>query len=208
MPLEKIKRLKNVGEIEYTEKKSVFIGFSAFAENENRALEIIKDRKKKYADATHNVYAYITNGGTVQRYSDDKEPQGTAGMPVLGAIRKSGLTDICVVVTRYFGGILLGASGLVRAYSAAATEAIEAGGVAVYEQYSVMRVRCSYSDYQKLLPELNATGAKTDSVQYGSEVEIIFAVKEEISELFCRRINEIFAGKITPEKTGSRLDFE
>ncbi|MGM9646270.1 MAG: IMPACT family protein [Eubacteriales bacterium] len=208
MALEKIKRLKNIGEIEHIDKKSVFIGFSAFAENENRALEIVRERKKKYADATHNVYAYITDGGSVQRYSDDKEPQGTAGMPVLGAIRKSGITDICVVVTRYFGGILLGAGGLVRAYSTAASEAIEAGGIAVYEQYSVMRIVCSYSDYQKLLPELSAVGAKTDSVEYGSHVEVVFAVKEEISDLFCRRINEIFAGKLMPEKVGNRLDFE
>ena len=208
MALEKIKRLKNIGEIEYIEKKSTFIGFSAFAENENRALEIIKERKKKYADATHNVYAYITDNGSVQRYSDDKEPQGTAGMPVLGSIRKSGLTDICVVVTRYFGGILLGAGGLVRAYSTAASEAIEAGGVSVYEQYSVMRVCCSYSDYQRLLPELNTISAKIDSVQYASQVEIVFAVREEISDAFCRRINEIFAGRVTVEKTGTRLDFE
>ena len=131
--MEKIKRLKNSAEIEFIEKKSIFIGFSAIVKNEEEALSIIREKKKKYQDATHNVYAYITDNGNITRYSDDGEPQGTAGMPVLNSIRMSGISDVLVVVTRYFGGTLLGAGGLVRAYSTAASMALDAGGVAEYE---------------------------------------------------------------------------
>lgn len=139
MNQEKIKRLRQSAEIEFIERKSVFIGYSAIVKNEEEALEIIKQRKKKFADATHNVYAYIIGDGTIARYSDDGEPQGTSGMPTLNAIRMSGITDVCVVITRYFGGILLGAGGLVRAYSTAASMALEAGGVSVLKNIMSMR---------------------------------------------------------------------
>lgn len=208
MPLEKIKRPRGVGEIEYVEKKSIFIAYSAIAKNEEQALEIIKERKKKYADATHNVYAYITENGTIQRYSDDAEPQGTAGMPVLSAIRKCSLIDTCVVVTRYFGGILLGAGGLVRAYSSAASKAIEAGGIAVFEEYTVMSVDCSYSDYQKLTSELSAFSAKIDSTEFSSSVNVIFAVKKEKTSVFLKRTNEIFAARLIFKVVCDRFDFE
>ena len=142
MAEKKIKRLKNSAKIEFVEKKSLFIGFSTIVKNEDEALEIIKKKKKEYSDATHNVYAYMI-GENIARYSDDNEPQGTAGMPVLNSIRMSGVTDVLVVVTRYFGGILLGAGGLVRAYSTAASMAIEAGGEAIFENYSVVQIKCS-----------------------------------------------------------------
>ena len=110
-------------EIETVEKKSRFIANLAPAKDENEAKEHIEKIKNRFSDATHNVYAYYIDYGTYARYSDDGEPQGTAGMPTLNALKMSGLTDICVVVTRYFGGILLGAGGLVRAYSGAARAA-------------------------------------------------------------------------------------
>ena len=105
MSEKKIKRLRQSAQIEFTEKKSLFIGFSTIVKNEDEALAIIKSKKKEFADATHNVYAYMI-GDSIARYSDDNEPQGTAGMPVLNAIRMSGITDVLVVVTRYFGGIM------------------------------------------------------------------------------------------------------
>lgn len=205
MSNKKIKRLKSTAQIEFTEKKSLFIGYSTIVKNEDEALSIIKQKKKEYADATHNVYAYII-GDSIARYSDDNEPQGTAGMPVLNSIRMSGLTDVLVVVTRYFGGILLGAGGLVRAYSTSASMALEAGGVTVYEEYTVMRLNCSYSDYGKTVTELASADAIIDSTDFADEVSIEFAVKEEIKDTFLERIKDVFAGRLIPTVLSNRID--
>lgn len=201
----KIKRLKNVAKIEFVEKRSVFIGYSAIVKNEDEALEIIKQKKKEYSDATHNVYAYII-GDNVSRYSDDNEPQGTAGMPVLNAIRMSGITDVLVVVTRYFGGILLGAGGLVRAYSTAASMALEAGGISIFEDYSVYSIHCSYSDYGKIIIELNNHEAIIDNTDFSDTVKIDFAIKSDVSYNFVECINDAFNGRIVPIFKYSRID--
>lgn len=205
MAEKKIKRLKNTAEIEYTEKKSLFIGFSTTVKNEEEALEIIKQKKRQFSDATHNVYAYII-GDTIARYSDDKEPQGTAGMPVLNAIRMSEISDVLVVVTRYFGGTLLGAGGLVRAYSTAASMALKEGGVTTFESYSVFDISCPYSDYSKLSIELNAIDAILDKTEFNTEVQIQFAIREDLAEGFLSKITEIFAGRITPKLISTRID--
>ena len=201
----KIKRIRNTSQIEMTEKKSLFIGFSTIVKNEEEALEIIKQKKKQYSDATHNVYAYVI-GDQIARYSDDNEPQGTAGMPVLNAIRMAGIADVLVVVTRYFGGILLGAGGLVRAYSTTASLALEAAGVSIYENYTVLRVCCSYSDYGKLNTELNNFDAIVDSSEFGTDVVVQFAIKEEDCDNFIARITEVFASRIKPTILDSRID--
>lgn len=206
MANEKIKKLKKTAEIEFTEKKSVFIAIAVPIKSEEEALEIIKQRKKRYSDATHNVYAYTLGDGTLSRYSDDAEPQGTAGMPALNAIRMSGITDVCVVITRYFGGVLLGAGGLVRAYSTSASMALEAGGIAVYEEFVEIKATCSYSDYQKLQPILTSFEAIIDETEFASDVNLRFAISQEIFENFKLKINEAFAGKISLEITGNRLD--
>ena len=206
MANEKIKKLKKTAEIEFTEKKSLFIAIATPISSEEEALEFIKQRKKKYADATHNVYAYTLGDGTLSRYSDDAEPQGTAGMPALNAIRMSGITDVCVVITRYFGGILLGAGGLVRAYSTSASMALEAGGIAVYEEYIEVKSTCSYSDYQKLLPILTSYEAIVDETEFSSDVNLKFAISKEIFDDFKLKINEAFAGKVLLEISGVRLD--
>ena len=119
----------------YEEKKSVFIGECAPVRSEAEALSFINNIKKKYSDARHHVYAYILRENSIMRFSDDHEPQGTAGMPVLDSMRKRGCTDAVVVVTRYFGGILLGAGGLVRAYSHAARIALDAAHIITYHKY-------------------------------------------------------------------------
>ncbi|MBO5374548.1 MAG: YigZ family protein [Clostridia bacterium] len=206
MSTEKIKRLRSSAEIEFVEKKSVFIGFCASIENEEQALEIIKQRKKKFADARHNVYAYILGDGTISRYSDDSEPQGTAGMPVLNAIRMSGITDVCVVVTRYFGGILLGAGGLVRAYSTSASMALEAGGIAIYEDFFEIKCSCSYSDYQRLLPTLTGFSIIIDDTSFETDIVVNFAVPEDAFTELKEKINEAFAGRILLEIVGKRQD--
>ena len=206
MNQEKIKRLRQSAEIEFIERKSVFIGYSAIVKNEEEALEIIKQRKKKFADATHNVYAYIIGDGTIARYSDDGEPQGTSGMPTLNAIRMSGITDVCVVITRYFGGILLGAGGLVRAYSTAASMALEAGGIAVFEKYIEYEVSCSYSDYQKIQSILSSFDVITDNTDFGSDITVRFAVAEDKNENIQLKITEAFAARIKLRKLGERFD--
>lgn len=201
----KIKRLKESAKIEFVEKKSLFIGFSAIVKNEEEALSIIKSKKKEYSDATHNVYAYMI-GDSIARYSDDNEPQGTAGMPVLNSIRMSGITDVLVVVTRYFGGILLGAGGLVRAYSTAASMALEAGGEAVFENYIEMCIKCSYSDYGKVSTELANFDVIIDNTLFEDEVTLEFAVREDVSSVFLERINEAFCARVIPKIKGQRID--
>lgn len=205
MSSKKIKRLKHEAKIEFVEKKSVFIGFSTIVKNEDEALEIIKQKKKEYADATHNVYAYMI-GDTIARYSDDNEPQGTAGMPVLNSIRMSGLTDVLVVVTRYFGGILLGAGGLVRAYSTCASQALDAGEVEVFEDYCEYSIQCSYSDYGKLTTELQSFDVKIDNTDFGADVILNVAVKADVGEKLLSRITDLFAGRIAPKFIKIRVD--
>ena len=205
MSEKKIKRLKQTAQIEFIEKKSLFIGYAAYVSSEEEALAIIKSKKKEYADATHNVYAYVI-GDSIARYSDDNEPQGTAGMPALNSIRMSGITDVVVVITRYFGGILLGAGGLVRAYSTASSLALEAGGEAIYESYIEFQVKCPYSDYGKICTELTSFQALLDSTAFEDEVTLNFAIKEDNIDAFKKRITDAFSGRICPEITGSRID--
>ena len=201
----KIKRLRNSAVIEFVEKKSLFIGFAEIVKSEEEALAIIKAKKKEYADATHNVYAYII-GDDIARYSDDGEPQGTAGMPVLNSIRMAGITDVLVVITRYFGGILLGAGGLVRAYSTAASMALDAGGVAVFEPYIEMSIKCQYSDYGRVSTELGAFDVILDNTVFEEEVSVDFAVREDISTRLQEKICDAFCGRITPSIKGKRID--
>lgn len=199
--------LEKAGDSEYTEKKSVFLGHAAPAKSEEEALAFIKTQKGAFADARHNVWAYLMKGGIVARYSDDGEPQGTAGVPILDVIRKSGATDAVVVVTRYFGGILLGAGGLAHAYAHTAKAALDAAGIITYEEYSEFLLKCSYSDYQKYLAILPAYGALTDGTDFSERVELRFAVKSTVVGALCDKIREMSNGKDLPELTGKRFDY-
>jgi uncharacterized YigZ family protein len=194
--------------IEFEEKRSLFIGHAIPCTDEETALQFVKEKKKEFSDATHNVWAYYMKGGVLARYSDDGEPQGTAGMPTLDAIRKSGACDVCVVVTRYFGGILLGAGGLVRAYSKAAAEAVTAAGIVTYESFAQLGFTCTYSDYPKISNELPKFGAIVDSVDFAADVEVKFAVREEKQGDVCRKIAEMTAGRIEVKSLGTRFDCE
>lgn len=192
---------------EYTEKKSVFIGYASPVKTEREALDFINAVRKKHSDARHNVFAYQLNGGGIARYSDDGEPQGTAGVPVLEVIKKSGADDCVIVVTRYFGGILLGASGLVRAYSTAAKSAVDAAGVVTYESYREFTLECGYSEYQRVEAELPKYGVIVDSSDFGGNVAMRLAVKAAIYDEFSARLAEMFAGRVVPEPVGERFDF-
>lgn len=191
---------------EFEEKRSVFIGHACHASEVEEAMEFVKEKQSAYRDATHNVWAYYMKGGIVARYSDDGEPTGTAGMPTLDAIRKSGVDDTCVVVTRYFGGILLGAGGLVRAYSKAASLAVQAAGIVTYESFSELSVRLTYPDYQKVQNELPRFGAHIDGTDFTDSVLLRFAVKDEAADGVIKRFSELTAGRSVPQITGHRLD--
>jgi len=189
---------------EFTEKKSVFIGYTAPVSTAEEAEAFIQRIKKKHADARHNVSAY-TVGNSV-RYSDDGEPKGTGGVPVLEVIRKSGVDGTVVVVTRYFGGILLGASGLVRAYSKAAAMAIEAAGIVTYREYTECTVACDYSFYDKLLYDIGRRTVTVDGTEFGGNIVLRLAVLSTEYEAFEKALYSMSNGRILPEKTGTRLD--
>ncbi len=195
------------GSDEFEERRSLFIGHAKHIVSEQEAQEFVKQKKKEYSDATHNCWAYVLKGGIVARYSDDGEPQGTAGMPILDVIRKSGVCDAVVVVTRYFGGILLGAGGLVRAYSHGASIALDAAKIVTYEKYAELRLVCSYSDYQKyavLLPVFNAI---IDGTDFSDKVTVSFAVKETEVSLLQGKITEMSGGRDNAERVGERFDY-
>ena len=199
--------LAGEGSDEFEEKRSIFIGHAKHITSEDEAMEFIKAKKKEYSDATHNCWAYLLKGGIVARYSDDGEPQGTAGVPMLEAIRKSGVEDCVVVVTRYFGGILLGAGGLVRAYSHGTSVALAAAKVVTYEKYTEMQLDCSYSEYQKYSVILPTFGAIIDDTDFSDKVVIRFAVKETVVDKLVLKITEMSGGRDKPEKTGERFDY-
>jgi len=187
---------------EMTDRKSVFIGTAAPVSSEEEARALIEEMRREYHDASHNVYAYILNGGAIARYSDDGEPQGTAGIPVLNVLKMSGAEDLCVVVTRYFGGILLGAGGLVRAYSAAAKLAIEEAGIVAMTDYTLLRIRCSYSDYQKLTVQLPKLGATEDGTEFDSAVNILAGIETTQTEKLLNALSELTNGRAVTETVG------
>ena len=164
---------------EFVERKSRFMGFIKPVTTEAEALAFIREKQKKYWDATHNVYAYVLEGGNLCRFSDDGEPQGTAGIPVLDVLRKEGLTDCVVVVTRYFGGILLGAGGLVRAYSHGAKIAVDAGGVVEMRLCLEGEITCDYGQYGWIPAFLAEEGATVTDTRFGEAVTVCFSLPEE-----------------------------
>ena len=196
----------NTATAEFEEKRSVFLGHACHATTEEEAMAFVKSKQKEFNDATHNVWAYYMKNGILARYSDDGEPTGTAGLPALEAIRKSGVDDVCVVVTRYFGGILLGAGGLVRAYSKAAALAVEAAGVVTYENFTEFTVDTNYSDYQKILNELPKYGVIVDTTDYSDNVSLKLAVNETLFDTLFARISEMTADRAKVNVTGTRLD--
>lgn len=194
------------GETEYEEKKSVFLGLALPVHSEEEALEHVRKRREEMPDATHHVYAYVLDHGIRVRYSDDGEPQGTAGMPVLDCIRKTGLDNVLVVVTRYFGGTLLGAGGLVRAYAKCAKMAIDAAGVASYVPFTEFSMELNYADYQRCQTEFGQAGAIVDSVDFAQNITVKGAVRQTAFSAFAGRIAELTAGRTKPLQTGGRLD--
>lgn len=182
-------------EAEIIEKKSRFIGHAIPVRSEAEAQEFIAEMKKQYADATHNVSAYYINDGAIARCSDDGEPQGSSGYPTLNALKTCGATDMCVVVTRYFGGTLLGTAGLARTYAAAARAAIEEAGFAVWEKFTILMVEVGYSEYQKLTVMLRNEGIVEEDTDFGEKVTVTVALGEGKLDWLMSYVKDLTQGK-------------
>ena len=184
---------------ELTEKRSRFIGYCKPVSTEEEATAFIASIRSRHWDARHNVYAYSLREGNLRRYSDDGEPSGTAGMPVLDVLQKSGVTDVCVVVTRYFGGVLLGTGGLVRAYSQAARLGLNAAQVVLMERCACCTLRCSYTHYGKIASLLQEHGAGLDDTVYQADVLLRFHIKPEALPGLNKALADATAGEIAVE---------
>ena len=189
------KTLHKFGVDEYIVEKSTFIGYAKPIKTEEEAIEFVNEIKKKHKDATHNVWAYtIGENMNIQRYSDDGEPQGTAGIPTLEVIKKEDLRDVVVVVTRYFGGIKLGAGGLVRAYTKGAKVGIEAGIVIEKVKYSEVKIKIEYTQLGRIQNEIMNLGFKVKDTIYSEDVELIVYSKIEDVQSLTDRMIDITSG--------------
>ena len=182
------------------EKKSRFIGHIWPVETEEEAIAHIKEMRDKYWDATHNVYAYVLKSGAM-RYSDDGEPGGTAGMPVLNVLRQEEIYNVCCVVTRYFGGTLLGAGGLVRAYSKSAKLALDSAGIAMKRVWDRVDIPCSYALFERVRQEVEAWQGQIIDSEFTADVLIKAMLPEEQTEGFFLRLQDLSNGKIQPQIT-------
>ncbi len=194
------KTLSHHFEAEMTERRSVFLGYASPVTTEEEAIEYIAKIKKRHSSATHNVYAYILRGN-ISRFSDDGEPHGTAGLPVLEVLRKENITDAVVVVTRYFGGILLGAGGLVRAYSAAAKLAVDGAEIKECTSHVCFSVNCTYSDNQKLLRIFEEYNVQNIKSEYSENVTVTGMCLEKNFEPLKKAITDITGGRVNAEIT-------
>lgn len=179
----------------FVEKKSKFIGYAKPVSTQDEAVEFINTIKSKHWDATHNVYAYVLRENNTQRYSDDGEPSGTAGVPVLDVILKENVTDVCVVATRYFGGTLLGAGGLVRSYSHTSKIALDAAHIITMANCQIYSVIVDYSFYDRLNVLLSEFGANVIKSDFSASVSVEFSIKEDASELLKDKLTDISNGK-------------
>ncbi len=193
------------GEAEFTEKRSRFIGRVWPVETEAEALEHLKEIRSRHWDATHNVYAYILREGGTMRYSDDGEPQGTSGMPTLTVFRAKEIQNVLCIVTRYFGGVLLGTGGLVRAYSQTAKLALAAAGVASVREWEELLIGCPYGMYERIRRELELAGAVVTATDFGADVSLEALLEKGKSEALNRRLQEISSGAVEALVLGSKF---
>ena len=192
------------GEAEFVEKRSSFLGHVRFAETEDAAREFINEMKKKHYDARHNCWCYIIREGAV-RYSDDGEPQGTAGLPMLEVFRREGVENVVCVVTRYFGGVLLGTGGLLRAYTKSAKDALDAAGIAAVRRWVKLETACPYSLLERMKTECLALDGAVENIEYGADVRLTLLLPEEKAEEFQARVTELSAGQSRAQTVGEEL---
>ena len=184
------------GESEFVEKRSRFISHIWRVETEAEARSRIEEMKKRYYDARHNCWCYLLKEGGVVRYSDDGEPQGTAGQPMLNVFQRENVTNVVCVVTRYFGGILLGAGGLTRAYSKSARDALAAAGVAEMGLWATADIPCPYALFERVRGEVTALGGTVDEAEYGADIRLRVSLPAQASETLRARLTELSAGGI------------
>ena len=199
--------VKELASFEYEDRKSRFIAYCSPVSSEDEAIGFIESVKRTYPDATHHVYAYVLRENSIARFTDDREPQGTAGMPVLDIIRKNDCTNVVIVVVRYFGGTLLGTGGLVRAYSGAALGALKAAGIVIYDTYVYYELTSNYSDYQKLGTIFEKHGFREAETQYLDSVTIIGSVRKCEADALEDNLVQSTSGRILIKKIGEKLDF-
>ena len=192
------------GNSEYIEKKSRFLGLVLPVTTEAEARAQLEAVKKREYDARHNCWAYVLHTGQ-KRYSDDGEPQGTAGQPMLNVFLREGVSYVCCVVTRYFGGILLGAGGLTRAYSKSARDALSAAGVSAMGLWEQVRLDCDYSLLERVKLEIAAVGGLLDDISYAAGVTVTAYLPDDGALRLQQRLTELSAGAITLHSLGQSL---
>ena len=192
-----MKRVHKDGSAQITEKKSRFIGDVYNIENEEDALYYINETKKKYWDARHHCYAYIIgNNNEIKRFSDDGEPSGTAGKPILDVLDKSGIANCLIIVTRYFGGTLLGTGGLIRAYSEAAKSGIEASGIMEVKKGIQAQIDADYNSFGKIQYMCMERNIIITDTVYGENVHINMIIEESEYAHFQKAVADAFAGRL------------
>ena len=192
------------GEAELVEKRSRFIGHVWRVESEEEARARIEEMKKRYYDARHNCWCYLLREGPV-RYSDDGEPQGTAGQPMLNVFQREEVTNVCCVVTRYFGGILRGAGGLVRAYTQSAKDALDAAGISVVRRWVEVLLPCSYAQFERVKLETEKFGGVIADADYGADVALTVLLPEERAEACLAHLRDLTAGTVEGMVCGERF---
>ena len=192
------------GEAEFVEKRSSFLGHVRYVETEDEAKAFVTEMKKKFYDARHNCWCYIIKDGAV-RYSDDGEPQGTAGIPMLEVLKREGVTNVVCVVTRYFGGVLLGTGGLLRAYTKSAKDALNAAGICVVRRWVKAEIACSYAMLERLKTECTAIGGVVADIEYSADVCLKLLLPEDKADAFSQRTADVTAGATELEITGEEF---
>ena len=187
---------------QFVEKKSRFIGHCRPVATEEEALAFIQEKRSQYWDASHNVYAYVLRQGNLARFSDDGEPQGTAGIPVLDTLQKAGVTDCVVVATRYFGGILLGGGGLVRAYSHTASIALGAAHKVLMRECLLLSLSCEYALYGKVGALVPECGGVVDDTQFTDQVSLSFHLDPALLPQLEKRLADATSGRCASREAG------
>lgn len=193
------------GESEFTEKRSRFISHLWRVESEAEARARIEEMKKKYYDARHNCWCYLLKEGNVVRYSDDGEPQGTAGQPMLNVFQREQVTNACCVVTRYFGGVLLGAGGLTRAYARGAKDVLDAVGIARMSLWTLWDVPCTYPLFERVKLDIAACGGVVRDADYGAGITLRAAFPAGGAEVFSGKLTELSAGGLEMAAAGEEF---
>ena len=197
--------VRDLGRAEFVEKKSRFIGTCRPVKTEEEALAFIAQVKSQYWDASHNVYAYILRDSGVQRFSDDGEPQGTAGIPVMDTLKKAGVVDVAVVATRYFGGILLGGGGLIRAYSHTATIALAAARKVAMRECLLLELPCDYGFYGKAAGLIPECGGVVDDTQFLEQVTLRFHLEPQLLPVLEKKLADSSSGRASVKQAGQRF---